>query len=266
MSGGCALDDRQLGTQEAREEGLGSAEGTCVGDVAGCTQTGKGRRRCATDSECPSSAPSCVASICECALAVSELSSDEHNCGQCGNDCSSVDLGATCQQGRCILPGEPGPTSAARTSSDRSPAIDPRGAMGVGIDPVGRDVDGRSRAWRAVWTDRTESPGRRGPCRPAWPNRSCWASRSRGAAWASRHSGSAWAARAPTPAGASGFARTSRPAWACRRRRHNRAGINRPERGRARTLGVSPANEALHWSPSQPEWLWHERKVARRFA
>lgn len=74
-------------------------------------------RSCQADTDCLTSAPSCVAGTCTCTLAAAELSSDEKNCGQCGNDCSEVDVEATCQQGRCIRPGEPGPTSVARTTS-----------------------------------------------------------------------------------------------------------------------------------------------------
>jgi hypothetical protein len=114
---GCALDERQITLPETTSEAANQAGAECVEGAAECARATGGPRSCASDVDCPASVPSCVSATCVCTLAVSELSSDERNCGLCGNDCSAVDAEATCQQGRCIRPGEPGPTSAAQSSS-----------------------------------------------------------------------------------------------------------------------------------------------------
>jgi hypothetical protein len=113
---GCALDERDVATSEATGEPGSQTAAECAEGAAECAAAAGVPRSCEADADCPASAPSCVSAACACTLAVSELSSDEKNCGQCGNDCGSVDIGATCQQGRCIRPGEPGPTSVAQSS------------------------------------------------------------------------------------------------------------------------------------------------------
>jgi hypothetical protein len=113
----CALDERQVTLPGTLAEPANQAGAECVEGAVECAPVAGGPRSCASDADCPANVPSCVSATCACSLAVSELSSDERNCGQCGNDCSTVDVEATCQQGRCIRPGEPGPTSAAQSSS-----------------------------------------------------------------------------------------------------------------------------------------------------
>jgi hypothetical protein len=112
---GCAIDERDVATPGATED-PGQTAAECEEGAGECATAAGVPRSCEADTDCPASAPSCVSAACACTLAVSELSSDEKNCGQCGNDCRSVDVGATCQQGRCIRPGEPGPTSVAQSS------------------------------------------------------------------------------------------------------------------------------------------------------
>jgi hypothetical protein len=113
---GCALDERDVAIPEAGEESVGQGEAECGEGLAECAPAPGVPRSCEADADCPAGAPSCVSAECACTLAPSELSSDEANCGQCGNDCRSIDVDATCQQGRCIRPGEPGPTSVAQSS------------------------------------------------------------------------------------------------------------------------------------------------------
>jgi hypothetical protein len=122
----CALDERQVSTEAQPAVGgprmLGSAGSSCSAGASGCSAAAPSPLAstpvsCAADGECPASAPTCVNSLCSCTLALAQLSSDPKNCGSCGNECSAMVANASCQQGRCVPPGEPGPSEIARSAA-----------------------------------------------------------------------------------------------------------------------------------------------------
>jgi hypothetical protein len=89
-------------------------DGSCPAAAASSPQRGSA---CTTDSDCAGSFPSCVSSRCACELTTTELAADPKNCGACGNDCSALAADASCEQGRCTRPGEPGPNDLAQSAS-----------------------------------------------------------------------------------------------------------------------------------------------------
>jgi EB module len=119
----CALDSRDLDTQAAANEAESDQEASsdvgCMNGVGECAPVLAPGAACVADAECPPGAPACVESICVCPLSPPELANDAKNCGGCGFECGSAESNATCQQGRCILAGEPGPNDLARSSSGR---------------------------------------------------------------------------------------------------------------------------------------------------
>lgn len=132
----CSVDDRQVGASDEEtaavqpEAGGSSACGNGVECPAVPPLAAPGAA-CFADAECSALAPACLGSVCACALSASELAVDPENCGACGNDCSSETTGADCQQGRCVRPGEPAPSSITRSSSGRQAVLSLTAAHGV---------------------------------------------------------------------------------------------------------------------------------------
>jgi hypothetical protein len=85
---------------------------------------------CSSNAECPARAPTCAGTVCTCQLSLAELGADPKNCGSCGNDCGGEQTGATCQRGRCIRPGEPGPSDIARLPGGGEAALSLAAASG----------------------------------------------------------------------------------------------------------------------------------------
>jgi hypothetical protein len=86
---------------------------------------------CSTDLDCGAPFPSCVDSRCACSLSTAQLASDPKNCGACGNDCAQFASSASCEQGRCTLPGEPKPNDVAQSPLGNSATLSLVAASGA---------------------------------------------------------------------------------------------------------------------------------------
>lgn len=118
-----------VGTTGSAGECSVGADGMCA--VQPTLQRGSA---CSADSDCGAPFPSCVASRCTCGLSTTELSSDLKNCGACGNDCAELAGDASCEQGRCVLPGEPKPNDIAQSPLGNSATLGLVAASGVVLE------------------------------------------------------------------------------------------------------------------------------------
>ena len=133
----CAVDSRDVGSATGEAQPGGPMLTSCANGAAGCSATPAAvgaaapNATCSNDTECSARAPTCTGSVCTCQLSLAEIATDPNNCGSCGNDCGSAQTGATCQRGRCVRPGEPGPTDIARLPSGGEVALSLAAASGV---------------------------------------------------------------------------------------------------------------------------------------
>lgn len=113
-------DTRAAGGSHATSGVSCPGDGSCPTEAASSPQRGSA---CSTDSDCAGSFPSCVSSRCACSLSTAELATDSKNCGACGNDCGAIAADASCEQGRCTRPGDPGPNDVAQSASGNTASV-----------------------------------------------------------------------------------------------------------------------------------------------
>jgi hypothetical protein len=110
------------------------ASGECSTGVDGVCPVRPALQRgssCVTDLDCGAPFPSCIGARCACTLSAAELGSDPKNCGDCGNDCTELANSASCEQGRCVLPGEPKPNDIAQSPLGNSATLSVVAASGA---------------------------------------------------------------------------------------------------------------------------------------
>ena len=124
------------GANDASASGIAAtgASGECSAGADGVCPAQPMLQRgssCATDLDCRTPFPSCVESRCSCTLSTAALGSDPKNCGACGNDCGGFASNASCEQGRCVLPGEPKPNDVSQSPLGNSATLSLVAASGV---------------------------------------------------------------------------------------------------------------------------------------